>query len=173
MYSWLKTILDYLDKQIGQIDMTNSPQVLELITKHEGCVLTTYNDEFENPTIGVGHNLIDPLPLGWSSPITPAQAQQLLDMDVSKVENQLNSSLDWFSKFNTSDPVRSSVIIDMAFNMGVTDLLTFKTFLSLMSAGEYEQASTDMMNTLWAKQVPTRAEEDSQMILTGQWPEGI
>jgi lysozyme len=150
-----------------------SPQVLALISKHEGCVLTVYKDQFGNDTIGVGHNLITPLPLGWSSPITPAQAQQLLAIDVSKVWNELNSSLSWFAELDSDDPERSAVLQDMAFNMGVADLLTFKTFLSLMSAGEYDKAAADVLNTLWAKQVPTRAAEDAQMLVSGNWPEGI
>jgi lysozyme len=173
LYEWLKTLLGYLDKGTSQVSTTDNPQVLALITKHEGCVLTVYKDQFGNDTIGVGHNLITPLPLGWSSPITPAQAQQLLAIDVSKVWNELNSALSWFAELDSDDPERSAVLQDMAFNMGVADFLTFKTFLSLVSAGEYAQAATDMMNTLWARQVPTRATEDSCIMANGVWPEGI
>jgi lysozyme len=152
----------------------NSTQLDALVTKHEGVRLSTYPDQYGNPTIGIGHNLrAHPLPVGWIVPITVTQAQQLLQQDVCVVGDALAEALPWFEELESSDEVRASVLVDMGFNMGVADLLTFKTFLSLVSAGEYDKAADDLTNTLWAKQVPVRAAEDITMLRTGVWPEGI
>lgn len=148
-----------------------NPHIIALITKHEGLRLETYNDQLGIPTIGVGHNLrASPLPDGWTSPITTEQAQELLTLDIEAVVNALDSALPWVIQI---DIVRQSVLFDLGFNMGVADLLTFKTFLSLVSAGEYDKAADDLTNTLWAKQVPVRAAEDIMMLRSGNWPEGI
>jgi lysozyme len=155
-------------------DSPNGVQLDALITKHEGIRLNVYKDQYGNPTIGIGHNLnASPLPVGWTTPLTVQQAQSLLQNDVCVVGDKLSASLSWFEELEDSDQVRAAVLVDMGFNMGVADLLTFKTFLSLVSAGEYDKAADDLTNTLWAKQVPVRAAEDIQMIRTGQWPEGI
>src|SRR5271166_2384062 len=67
-------------------DSPNSLQLDALVTKHEGIRLNVYNDQYGNPTIGIGHNLkAKPLPAGWTAPITVEQAQTLLQADVCNV----------------------------------------------------------------------------------------
>lgn len=143
--------------------------VEDLIEEHEGRETATYLDAVGHPTIGIGHNLdASPLPPGWSSPLTDDQVDQLFATDLAKVTVGLRGALPWFSRL---DSVRQAVLQDMAFNMGTETLLTFKHTLGCVEAGNWQAAHDGMLASLWAKQVPKRAAEDAQMMLTGQWPD--
>ena len=60
-------------------------------------------------------------------------------------------------------PVQNA-IIDMAFNLGYTKLNKFVDFKKSLIQKNYEQASKDMLNSLWSKQVCKRAEYLSNLI---------
>ena len=52
----------------------------------------------------------------------------------------------------------------MAFNLGYTKLNKFVDFKKSLIQKNYEQASKDMLNSLWSKQVGKRAEYLSNLI---------
>ena len=149
-----------------------------LITKHEGQKLTKYQDSRGYWTVGVGH-CIDPRagcdPLDsklWQdtaqTKISQATCDALLSGDIYKATVQATKNFSpWFQKL--AEP-RQAVILDMVFNMGFGTLKTFTTLLGLVAAGKYKEASEDMLQTKWAKQVGIRAVEDARMMLTGDWP---
>jgi lysozyme len=143
--------------------------VEQLITKHEGCEFNVYLDSKGIQTIGIGHNLqASPMPYGWTTPLTQDQVNELFQSDLNNVLNQLSDNLPWVSKL---DMVRQAVVVDMCFNMGIETLLTFKRTLACIESGAWQDAADDMLQSLWALQVPTRAQEDSQMMVSGNWPE--
>ena len=55
----------------------------------------------------------------------------------------------------------------MAFNLGVTKLAGFNTFLGLARAGHYQQAGADLLTTAWAGQVKSRAQRLAKQMETG------
>lgn len=57
----------------------------------------------------------------------------------------------------------------MAFNLGIRGLLTFKMTLSLIEYGDYDNAATEMLNSVWAYQVGQRAIELSKQMATGEF----
>ena len=143
--------------------------VLDLITKHEGSVASPYLDSLGIQTVGVGHNLkASPLP-GEVYPMSSERIQQVLAQDLQKVVLGLNTALPWLSQL---DEVRQAVLYDMGFNMGVLGLLTFKNTLGCVEAGNWQAASDGMLASKWASQVRSRAVEDAQMMVSGQWPNG-
>lgn len=142
--------------------------VEDLIAKHEGRVNAQYLDSRGIPTIGIGHNCEShPLPPGFVSPLSDSQVDQLFAQDLQATSAQLYRSLPWLASL---DPVRQAVIVDMAFNMGVAALLAFKHTLALVQAGDFAGASVAMLQSLWASQVGSRAQEDSAMMQSGAWP---
>lgn len=146
--------------------MINS--VEDLIAKHEGCVPTIYLDSKGIPTIGIGHNLqASPLPEGMVPPLTQDQINQLFQSDLANATQAVVNSLPWFSNL---DVIRQGVIIDMAFNMGISTLLTFHHTLGYIQSGDWQDAANEMLASLWAKQVKERATEDAAIIVSGQWP---
>ena len=55
----------------------------------------------------------------------------------------------------------------MMFNMGRPRLSQFKMFLAALQAGDYEMASTEMLDSKWASQVKGRATTLADMMSTG------
>jgi lysozyme len=83
-----------------------------------------------------------------------AEALYLLENDIADVTKQLSERLYWFDALPDD---AKNVMIDMAFNMGVFGLLQFHNTLEHIKQGDYKEASKDMLNSLWAKQVGVRA----------------
>jgi lysozyme len=136
--------------------------VRDLISKHEGRVEYAYQDSLGYWTIGVGH-LIDKR-RGGAIPESIIDA--LLDYDIDAVKAELFKELPDVAKL---DEVRQAVLIDMAFNLGVSGLLGFHNFLLAVHKADYAAASVDMLNSRWATQVGHRAIELSHMMKTGEW----
>lgn len=139
------------------VDRTAMTRQLRL---HEGERLKPYRCTAGKLTIGVGRNLED-------RGITAQESAMLLANDIAREERALFEALPWVSGL---DEVRQRVLLDMAFNMGLGDLLQFKLTLGAIQAGQYEQASKMMLDSRWAKQVGTRAERLSRMMATGKDP---
>jgi len=149
----------------------NNQRLCALIAKHEGSKKYPYSDatgqriilDRGKITIGIGRNLSD-------KGLSEDEILYLLSNDVKEAHDHLISALPFY---NNLDEVRQAVLLDMAFNMGTEGLCKFNEFLGLVKAGNYEAAAADMLHTHWAVQVENRALEDSQMMLTGEWPDGI
>ena len=58
----------------------------------------------------------------------------------------------------------------MAFQMGLAGLLSFKRTLASIAAGDYEQASREMLDSKWASQTPKRAQRTAYMMRYGKFP---
>jgi lysozyme len=67
------------------------------------------------------------------------------------------------------DEVRQGVLIDMAFNLGVSGLLAFSNTLRYIKNGDYMQAATNMLLSKWAGQVKGRARELALQMESGKW----
>lgn len=138
-------------------------RMLSLLSLHEGRVAHAYQDSLGYWTIGVGH-LIDKRKGGR---LPEEIIDALLDYDMRKHWLELLAALPWIERL---DDVRQAVLLDMAFNLGVAGLLKFKNTLRFVERGDYKQAAANMMLSLWARQVKTRAVRLSRMMETGQWP---
>lgn len=126
----------------------------EMLIKHEGLKLKVYYDTVGKATIGVGRNLID-------RGITKEEALQLLENDIKDFSQELSERFEWFDF--KPEPVRN-VLINMAFNMGIGGLLTFKNTLACIEKGDYLTAANSMLDSKWAKQVGHRAVELSTIL---------
>jgi len=133
--------------------------LIDQLTRDEGCRLKPYRDSVGKLTIGVGRNLDD---VG----ISQEEAAFLLHNDIRVAEAGVVKALPWTVNL---DPIRKAVLVNMAFNMGIWKLLGFKHTLELIQAGEYEQASDEMLNSHWAEQVGSRAARLSVQMRTGEW----
>lgn len=127
---------------------------------HEGERLKPYRCTAGKLTIGVGRNLDD-------RGITREESAMLLDSDIRLLEVDLYRALPWASGL---DDVRQRVLLDMAFNLGLPGLLQFKRTLEAIRTGQYQQAATMMLDSLWARQVGQRAERLARMMATGATP---
>lgn len=134
-----------------------------LVALHEGRVAHAYQDSLGYWTIGIGH-LIDRRKGGR---LPDHIIDALFDHDLREHTEPLYRALPWIVRL---DDVRRAVLIDMAFNLGVAGLLTFKVTLACVRDGDYEQAARNMLRSKWASQVKTRATRLARMMQTGEWP---
>lgn len=66
---------------------------------------------------------------------------------------------------------RQAVLIDMAFNIGEARLTGFHNMLAAIRAKNWEAAHDELLNSIYAAQVKTRADTNATTLLTGKWPE--
>lgn len=89
----------------------------------------------------------------------------MVKKELERVKNALSKELSFFDKL---DDVRQAILIDMAYNMGIKGLLSFKNTLKLISDGKYVEASINMEQSNWYKQVKTRAKKLCEAMKTGK-----
>ena len=131
-----------------------------MIIRHEGKKNTLYKDSLGYWTIGVGF-LVDPAKGGS---LSDEEIDAILRIRVQKVVDTLDIREPWWRQMS---PNRQAVLADMAYNLGEQHLETFVNTLAFMKAGNYNQAATGMLNSLWAKQVKGRAVELANMMRNG------
>jgi len=132
------------------------------LARDEGRVAHAYQDSLGFWTIGVGH-LID-AHKGGRLPEHIIDA--LLDHDINEHTQELFARLPWVKDI---DPPRQAVLVNMAFNLGVSGLLGFTNTLAFVRSKDYERAADNMLDSKWAKQVGQRADRLAQQMRTGEW----
>ncbi|MEO5350569.1 MAG: hypothetical protein H7836_13125 [Magnetococcus sp. YQC-3] len=158
------------------LDDDQLSRLRDQIKLHEGLSLTMYKCTAGKNTIGYGRNVDDnPLTdeeneyLGnkdiFAEGITLDEANYLLDKEIEECIEKLTKRLPGFTQL---DPIRMRVIIDLSFNMGVPGLLKFKNTLAALARLDYEATANGLKNSLWYKQVGTRAVRLVKMMKTGE-----
>ena len=130
----------------------------QLIT-HEGLELRPYQCTADKLTIGVGRNIED-------RGITEDEARYLLKNDIKIVEDELLSKKPMVAEL---DAVRQRVLVDMGFNLGIPTLLKFQNMWLAIEQEDFIQASIEMMDSRWARQVGQRAHRLSEAMRIGEW----
>lgn len=136
--------------------------IRDQLKRDEGTVLYAYADSLGYQTIGTGR-LIDKRRGGG---ISQDEADYLLDNDIRQKRAQVIARWPWVAML---DVVRASVLVNMAFQMGVDRLATFTNTLGLIKAGNYSAAATNMLASKWAQQTPARAQRLAKQMTTGAW----
>jgi lysozyme len=137
------------------------PSINDQLILHEGEIAHAYPDSLGYLTIGVGR-LIDKRKGGG---LRPDEIRLLPGNDIEEVRRALDDRLPWWRNL---PEVRQKVLIDMAFNLGIAGLLTFRTTLAWVKAAKYDRAAEGMLASKWARQVKERAERLAQMMRTGE-----
>jgi len=130
---------------------------LEQIKIDEGLRLELYKCPAGKSTIGYGRNLED-------RGITLEEADFLLSNDIRYIQNKLLETKIDFDKLN---PIRQSVLINMAYQMGISGLFKFKKMFVALSNQDYNEASLEMLDSRWAKQTPDRANRLANLMKRG------
>jgi lysozyme len=125
---------------------------------HEGVRSKVYLDTEGIETIGVGRNLVD-------RGLSDDEIELMLANDIRDFQEEVESAFPWWSDM---DDVRQRVVVDMAFNMGLGSLSKFVNTLAHIENGRYEDASVEMLDSKWARQVGDRANVLSDMMKTGE-----
>jgi lysozyme len=136
----------------------NYHRIIEQIKQHEGLKLKPYRCTSGKLTIGYGRNL-------EAKGISKGEAESMLLSDIAEVEERLVRA-GFLSGLNDA---RKAVLINMAFQLGFNGLSKFRNMLAAVQSEQYVLAASEMLDSLWAKQTPSRAKELSEQMLTGEF----
>ena len=133
--------------------------VIQLLKLHEGFRSTPYFDSVGVLTIGYGQRL-DEIEID-----EPTAARSLANRLV-RIDHELGKFA-WYWKLT---PIRQSVLMDMAYQLGVAGLLGFTDLIAAITASDFDAARAAMLSSKWARQTPSRAVQLAEMMYSNQWP---
>ena len=175
--------------------MSFTPQYLDLLRKFEGYFAEPYICPAGKCTIGYGTNLeahrkFIPYPDIRDGNLTGKALKNMLinrgmRWDKSKADEAMIEELTetheallkkcsaYKTLLDKGEQCRADALLDMAYNMGVASLLTFKNTLPKIEAGNYAAGVEGMRNSRWYKQVGRRSKAVCHMMETGEYPDWI
>jgi len=148
--------LDFLSSSRDDDKIKNS------IKRNEGSVIDKngnhimYPDSEGYSTVGYGH-----LMRGVESPILSQEsADRYFDRDY-ELHKKHAEKIPGFSRLDSD---QKAALIDMTFNMGPEWYKKFPKFTKALEAGDLDRATSELRDSLWAKQVGPRAERNIDLI---------
>ena len=136
-----------------------------MLRHHEGVRNVAYQDTKGIWTVGVGHNLNEPL--------SDAAVSQIFQDDLTNVIIEAENAFPWFHEL---DEVRQAAVIDLLFNMGLPTFLTFVNTITHIAGGRFDEAGDELLRgsapggiSWYYHDVGRRAETISRMLKTGEW----
>lgn len=128
--------------------------LLKSIKENEGYSKTVYKCTEGYDTIGYGFAIKD---LELSEEI----CEILLREKLEKLKKDIKNRFEWFVD---SPELIQEVVIEMCYQLGINGFSKFKKTIYLFETNQYEEASVEMLDSLWAKQTPNRAKGLSQSV---------
>ena len=128
--------------------------LLDQIKLHEGFRPTVYQCTEGYDTIGYGFAVKD-------LELTKDIAEKILIQKVAKLESNISKKFEWY---HTAPQEAKEVVINMCYQLGLSGFSKFKKTIYLLETEQYEDASIEMLDSLWAKQTPIRAKELSEIV---------
>ena len=128
--------------------------LIKKIKQHEGFSSTVYQCTEGYDTIGYGFAVKD---LYLSKEI----CNKLLEQKISELKLRINQKFKWFK--GSPEQVKE-VVINMCYQLGINGFSKFRKTIYYLETEQYEEASEEMLDSLWASQTPNRAKELSDDI---------
>ena len=136
--------------------------LIENIKTHEGFSAQIYKDSVGKATVGYGFLVSalspDELKLngGKAEPMSREVAEKILNLKVSKLKKRLFQCLPWLE--SRPQGVQDT-LIEMAYQLGLAGLMSFRHTLGCIEAGDYAQAARNLRASLLCRQTPRRVED--------------
>jgi GH24 family phage-related lysozyme (muramidase) len=127
------------------------------LTLHEGRKNKIYTDTVGKVTCGIGHNLSD-------KGVSDAVIDLLYQEDVADAIADVKKLIPAFDSLSDN---RKIALTDFSFQLGYFKMSQFTNSIALLNSGKFSDAADNMLQSLWAKQVPSRAKEVTDMIRNG------
>tara|TARA_R100000234_G_scaffold94581_2_gene62819 strand:+ start:245 stop:691 length:447 start_codon:yes stop_codon:yes gene_type:complete len=132
-------------------------QLQKEIAEDEGIKLEVYNDHLGLPTCGIGHLIIEQDEEFGSevgTKISQERCDQLFEQDINSV---ILDCKRLYPQFYTYPDEVKLILANMMFNLGRPRLSKFKKMRQAIIDGDWFEASVQMQDSKWYKQVPNRA----------------
>lgn len=133
-------------------------KLLEQLKSDEGLRLKPYKCTEGYDTIGYGRNL-------ETNGISENEAETMLMNDICRVMESLNNQ----GLLIDHTKPRQDVLINMAFQLGVSGLLKFKKMIRALDDRNYSEAAKQMLDSRWATQTPNRANRLAKQMRSGDY----
>lgn len=131
------------------------------IKQHEGLRNFPYTDTTGHVSIGFGRNLT-------GKGISNEEAEYLLGNDIQLSIGEAKTQPWW--GFVAGCDARENAFIEICYNIGFGALSNFHVALAAASSGDWTACSAAFLDSLWAKEVGSRAVILCKMIETGLFP---
>jgi lysozyme len=142
----------------------NITQLREQLKIDEGVKYSIYKDHLGYPTFGIGH-LITTHDVENGQPVGSLVSEERVNEVFEKdVKTMISEAKLLFPNLESLPEEAQQVIVNMIFNMGRPRLSNFKKFISYINESKWEEASSEMLNSAWARQVGKRAQTLSDRI---------
>lgn len=134
----------------------------KIIEQEEGWRDTPYYDHLGYPTVGYGFNLHMPKNAPLPGFVLPkAAGDAWLQSFIDAIRSQLSEELSWMNED------RQSIIISMAYQMGIKGVLGFGNMWSAIRKGDWDKAADEALDSRWARQTPARAHRHATVMQAG------
>ena len=136
----------------------NIEQLREELKRDEGCVYSVYLDHLNLPTTGIGH-LINEWDEEYGKPVgTPVSEERVNDLFDKDIQVTIDECKVLYDNFDDLPEEAQLIIANMMFNLGRPRLTKFRKMYEAVMDANWIEAAIQMEDSLWAKQVPNRAE---------------
>lgn len=123
-------------------------ELVEEIKREEGFVPVVYLDAKGKKTIGYGTLLEDG--------ISEAEAELLLRHRLAMMTGEIERSRVG-GTYKNLEPGAKRAVLNMAYNMGVPNLLGFQKMWAALAEGDYARAASEALDSVYARELPARA----------------
>ncbi|AFC22744.1 putative lysozyme [Vibrio phage vB_VchM-138] len=139
--------------------------LFDVLKLEEGYREKVYRCSEGYPTIGIGTK-IGPkdAPLSnYTFKVSQRVAKVMLDDEVVDIIGRLNGT-PWYHSLDES---RQLIIQSMCYQMGVDGVLKFRKMIDALSRGHWDEAASQALDSLWARQTPKRANRHAEVLRSG------
>ena len=142
-----------------------------LIRQGEGLRLFAYDCGNGRPVVQ-GSTIQGHVTVGWGRAldvkgITAKEAEYLFLNDIADAEEYARNFLGEAMWQELNDP-RRAAIMDMAHQIGPTGLRGFVRMREALACGAYDAAAEELLDSTYARQVPSRALRNAELLRTGR-----
>ena len=113
-----------------------------------------YKDSLGIDTIGYGFAIKD---LELDEDI----CDEILLRKLKDLDKKVNKKFGWFIYM---PPNIKDVVMEMCYQLGVTGFSKFRKTIAFLQDKQWQEASVEMLDSLWAKQTPNRAKSLSDIV---------
>lgn len=146
-------------------------KLIPILNFEEGYRPKPYVDTEGYPTVGTGIKIG---PKGanisyYTFTVPKNVADVWLQSMVDEKTAAMRKNNDIFLALAKCNPARADILYSMAYQMGVQGLGYFKTTLTHIKNENFDAAATAMLNSMWAKQTPKRAQRHADVMRQGNY----
>lgn len=138
--------------------MMNLDQLRMELEYDEGCKYEIYLDHLGLPTFGIGHLVTEDDPEHGQMTGTPVSEERVIEVFEKDVQITIDECKKLYDNWFDLPEEVQLILANMMFNMGRPRLSGFKKFNAAIANKEWQEASEEMIDSRWYRQVTNRAE---------------